>query len=65
MYEGIPYNGRYLDQVSVDDSAPRAWLQAWLEPMLRAAADRFQTLLLERYGPEASAQVQYAEAFKT
>ena len=64
MYEGIPYNGRYLDQVSVDDSAPRAWLQTRLEPMLRTAADRFRPLLLERYGPEAGAQVQYVEAFE-
>ncbi len=65
FYEWIPYNGRYLDQVPADDAARRAWLQARMEPMLRGVADRFRPLLVERYGPEAGAQTQYAEAFET
>ncbi len=64
VYEWLPYNGGYLDQVPADDGARRSWLATRLEPRLRAIADRFREQLVARYRPEHSARIQYAEAFE-
>ena len=64
VYEWLPYNGGYLDQVPADASARPAWLRARYEPRLSAAADRFRELLIARYGEERGASIRYAEAFE-
>ncbi len=64
MYEWLPYNGGYLDQVPTDKAARRAWLRESLEPRLRRDADRFREQLRARYGPERGDQIVYAEAFE-
>ncbi len=64
VYEWLPYNGGYLDEVPGDPAARQLWLQARLEPRLRAAADRFRDRLVSRYGPEQGSNVTYAEAFE-
>ncbi len=64
VYEWLPYNGLYLEQVPEGDTARRAWLRQHLEPRLRDDALRYQAKLAELYGPQRAATIQYAEAFE-
>jgi LmbE family N-acetylglucosaminyl deacetylase len=64
VYEWLPYNGGYEDQVPEGDEARRARLAVQLEPHLRFDADRYRSKLVELYGPEVGARVRYAEAFE-
>jgi hypothetical protein len=63
LYEWLPYNGGYLDQVPAAPTMRRAWLRQRLDARLRRDADRFRDRLIARYGDEAG-RVQYAEAFE-
>jgi LmbE family N-acetylglucosaminyl deacetylase len=64
MYEWLPYNGRYLEQVPAEPAARRAWLRQRQDARLRRAANLYRARLIERYGADRGAQVQYAEAFE-
>jgi LmbE family N-acetylglucosaminyl deacetylase len=64
MYEWLPYNGRYLDQVPADPSARRAWLRQRYDAALSAEAERFRDKLVQLYGEEAGRRVRYAESFE-
>lgn len=64
VYEWLPYNGGYLDEVPPEPGARREWLRGRLEPRLRQIADRFREQLVAAYGPERGARVRYAEAFE-
>jgi LmbE family N-acetylglucosaminyl deacetylase len=64
MYEWLPYNGGYLDQVPADPDQHRSWLQEVRGPRMRAVADLYRELLIARYGQERGGRVQYAEAFE-
>lgn len=64
MYEWLPYNGRYLEQVPADEEERRTWLRQRIEPRLRRVADLYRPKLLELYGATHGQQVQYAEAFE-
>lgn len=64
MYEWLPYNGRYLEEVPTDLSARRAWLRQRQDARLRRAADVHRDKLIALYGEEKGRQVQYAEAFE-
>jgi len=64
MYEWLPYNGLYLEQVPADRAARRSWLRQFLDSRLRQDADLFREKLSELYGPEKGAAVRYAEAFE-
>jgi LmbE family N-acetylglucosaminyl deacetylase len=64
VYEWLPYNALYLDQVPQDRSARRAWLRRQLDGQLRHDAERYRDRLIELYGPERAAAVRYAEAFE-
>ncbi len=61
MYEWLPWHAGRLDEVPADPAARKAWLAKTragrISPAVRAA-------LVTRYGPEAGAQVRYAEAFE-
>jgi LmbE family N-acetylglucosaminyl deacetylase len=61
MYEWLPYNGGYLDQVPPDEEARLAWLGEHYLPRFARAADRFRGLLEATYGPERGRAVRYAE----
>ncbi|KKM05505.1 hypothetical protein LCGC14_1753450 [marine sediment metagenome] len=64
MYEWLPWvNGR-TDEVPADEAGRRAWLAQRRGGRNQKIADRFREQLLARYGPEAGAAVQYAEAFE-
>lgn len=64
MYEWLPYNGRYLDQVPADLGARRAWLRQRQDARLRRVAELYRAKLGELYGTARGNQVQYAEAFE-
>jgi LmbE family N-acetylglucosaminyl deacetylase len=64
MYEWLPYNGRYAEEVPADEGARRAWLRQRYEPRLRRVADLYRTQLIAAYGAEKGQQVQYVEAFE-
>ena len=64
MYEWLPYNGLYLEQVPDDKDARRAWLREILEGRLRRDAELHRDRLVEFYGPARAASIEYAEAFE-
>jgi LmbE family N-acetylglucosaminyl deacetylase len=64
FYEWLPYNGGYLDRVPAGADARRAWLGERIRRRLRPLADRHRDRVLETYGAEAGARVEYIEAFE-
>lgn len=64
VYEWLPYNGGYLDQVPEDPSQRRAWLGSRWKPRSKADAERFREHLIERYGQQRGSEIQFAEAFE-
>ncbi len=64
MYEWLPYNGRYLEEVPEGESERRAWLRQHTEPRLRRQADLYRDKLKQLYGAERGQQIQYAESFE-
>lgn len=64
VYEWLPYNGLYLEQVPEDKSARRAWLRQFLDVRMRQDARQYRDMLVELYGPERAASIEYAEAFE-
>ncbi len=64
MYEWLPYDGGYLDQVPEGDAERLSWLR---ERYLRrdgAVAERFRPHLTARYGEERGQAIQCMEAFE-
>ena len=64
VYEWLPYNGGYLDQVPTQQDDRKAWLRDRIEPRLRLDAERFRNGLIASYGTVRGAAVRYAEAFE-
>jgi len=64
MYEWLPYNAGQLDQVPAGAKERRAWLDQRQTARLRTEAERYRELLIEHYGPERSATIQFAEGFE-
>ncbi|GIV77529.1 MAG: hypothetical protein KatS3mg050_1923 [Litorilinea sp.] len=64
MYEWLPYNGGYLDEVPATPAERRQWLRARREGRFRQIADLYREKLVALYGEEQGRRVQYAEAFE-
>lgn len=64
MYEWLPYNGRREQDVPEGEALRRQWLEGRRAAAGQDIANRFRPKLMERYGPERSATIQYAEAFE-
>jgi len=64
VYEWLPYNGGYLDQVPATDAERRAWLGKARSDRFRRAAELYHDQLVAAYGGERARAVQYAEAFE-
>jgi N-acetylglucosamine malate deacetylase 1 len=64
FYEWLAYNHGYLDRVPAEDAARLEWMKGEVRKRLRPRADRYRQLLIEQYGPERGAKVEYAEAFE-
>ncbi len=63
MFEWLPYNGGYLDDVPAQPEERRAWLRTHLEPRLCRIAGSYRDKLIRFYG-EAGRNIRYAEAFE-
>lgn len=64
VYEWLPYNGRYLDQVPGTPEERRAWLRERIDARFRRPADLYREQLIELYGEAVGSSTQYAEAFE-
>ncbi len=64
FYEWLPYNTGVLEQVPRGDAERREWLAGQTRPRLRQRAERFCPQLLQIYGPERGARVEFVEAFE-
>jgi N-acetylglucosamine malate deacetylase 1 len=64
MYEWLPYDGGYLEQVPAADDERLAWLRERVIRRDSAFADRFRAHLIARYGEERGKTIRCAEAFE-
>lgn len=64
MYEFLPYNGGYLNQVPADPGQWRSWLAQFRDPRMRQIADLYRDKLIATYGESKGKQIRYAEAFE-
>ncbi|MCS7016026.1 MAG: PIG-L family deacetylase [Gemmatales bacterium] len=64
FYEWLPYNTGQLHRVPREDAARRQWLAEQILPRLRRQAERCRDLLIQAYGPQHGARVEYAEVFE-
>lgn len=64
FYEWLPYNGGYEDRVPRGEAERLAWLADGLRPRLRAQAERYRDVLVQRLGPERGRHAEYAEGFE-
>jgi LmbE family N-acetylglucosaminyl deacetylase len=64
VYEWLPYNGGFLDQVPATDAERRVWLGESRSAYFRRAADLYRDQLAAVYGETRGRAVQYAEAFE-
>lgn len=64
MYEWLPYDGGYSDEIPPDEAGRLQWIQARSEKRDAGTADRFREVLIARYGEEAGQAVRTAEAFE-
>jgi N-acetylglucosamine malate deacetylase 1 len=64
LYEWLPYNAGYPDEVPREDSSRREWLAGRLGDRIAPLADRHRDLVLRTYGPERAKRVRYIEAFE-
>ncbi len=63
FYEWLPYNARRDAEVPRSEQERRAWLAEQVRARLRARAERYRELLMDRYG-EKGKDVEFAEAFE-
>lgn len=64
VYEWLPWNGGYIDQVPATAAERRDWLRSILDKRLRRDADTYRNLLIAHYGNAHGQSVVYAEAFE-
>lgn len=64
MYEWLPYNGGYLEDVPKDPSERRAWLAGRWKPRSEGPANLYRDQLIKLYGQDAGSKVKFAEAFE-
>ena len=64
VYEWLPWNGGYLDQVPLSSSERHTWLRTHLEQRLQRDAHSYRHKLIATYGVVRGATIRYAEAFE-
>ncbi len=64
VYEWLAWHDGVAETVPADEAGRRAWLRAHYDARLRGDAVRFRDALIERYGPDRGAGIEYAEAFE-
>ncbi|MBI4604591.1 MAG: PIG-L family deacetylase [Planctomycetes bacterium] len=67
FYEWLPYNDGTAGSVPPPEAGERArreWLERRWGPVLEAVAGQCRERLMERYGPDHAADIEFAEAFE-
>jgi LmbE family N-acetylglucosaminyl deacetylase len=64
FFEWLAYNAGHLQDVPAEADARRAWFTERMKMRLGRDATRFHEKLVEIYGAERGAQIQFAEAFE-
>lgn len=64
FFEWLPYNGGYLAEMPCETEARQAWFAARMKQRLGRDANRFRHKLMDIYGSERGAQIEFAEAFE-
>jgi LmbE family N-acetylglucosaminyl deacetylase len=64
MFEWLPFNGGYLEQVPAREDKRMAWFRERCERRFSAATGRCRRELVDRYGFEQGSRVRYAEVFE-
>jgi LmbE family N-acetylglucosaminyl deacetylase len=64
FYEWLAYNHGYADQLPADEVGRKAWLLEKIKERLRPRVDKYRSLVLDAYGPERGAAVEFIEAFE-
>lgn len=64
MYEWLPYNGRYLEEVPADQSQRRDWLRQRVDERLSRQANLYRDRLIDLYGETQGQAIRYAESFE-
>jgi LmbE family N-acetylglucosaminyl deacetylase len=64
FYEWLPYNAGYPEQVPREGPERKPWLAERIRQRIRPLADRYRERLIQTYGPERGAKVEYVEAFE-
>ncbi len=64
FYEWLAYNHGYADKLPADEAGRKAWMLEHIKKRLRPRADKYRQLLIDTYGPERGATVEYIDAFE-
>jgi LmbE family N-acetylglucosaminyl deacetylase len=64
FYEWLPYNKGDLDQVPASEPARRDWLAGQVRSRLRVPAEKYRDLVVNTYGSQWAARVEYVEVFE-
>jgi len=62
MYEWLPFNGAYLEDVPESDEQRREWLMPRMRTRFESLADSVRDCLIKWYGPERGAEIRTAES---
>jgi LmbE family N-acetylglucosaminyl deacetylase len=64
VFEWLPYNEGRLGEVPSDENERMQWLRRWVERRIRPRAERCRGELIEAYGDERGAAIEFAEVFE-
>jgi hypothetical protein len=64
FYEWLAYNHGYADKLPPDEAGRKAWLKDHLRSKMKPRADRHRQQLIETYGPERGAKIEFVESFE-
>ncbi len=64
VYEWLPHNRGQAHEVPQDPAKRRDWLREWYLSRIRFQADRYRQRLIETYGPERGATIDYCEVYE-
>ena len=64
FFEWLPYNAGYLQEMPSETQAQHTWFSKRMKTRLSRDAIRFREKLVEIYGAERGAHIQFAESFE-
>ena len=64
VFEWMPFNEGFLDQVPVDKTERLSWLRSWVEALKQPFTERYQAPILEAYGCEEGEGPMFVEVLE-